>query len=96
MTAINTTRRDVMLMAWSFSRDEPGRAFGDCLRGAWKLTKGLAKSAAKFMTQARRHGGRINFSASLIQSPIERSLTGQPYALWQARQASITTSRLGR
>lgn len=95
MTAANQTRRNVMLTAWSFQRAEPDRPFAECLRGAWKWTKGMAKTAAEFRAKARS-GARVDFSPSLIRSPIQRSLTGQRYAGLRDSQAAITTSRLGR
>jgi hypothetical protein len=67
-TARRTNLRSIMNVAWSFARAEPGRPFADCLRAAWKWTRGMAKAAAKF-TRVFRPGVRVDFSRSLIRSP---------------------------
>ena len=83
----------LMTMAWDFRRSEPGRAFADCLRAAWKLTKGLAKEAARF--RAKAAGGHVRLSPSLISSPIRRATAGQRYGRARDFQAAYITARVG-
>ncbi|MBV9511781.1 MAG: hypothetical protein JO303_16030 [Caulobacteraceae bacterium] len=94
MTSTQRTRlRQIMLTAWDFHRAEPGRAFADCLRAAWAWTKRMAKAAAQLMRRARR--GRINFSPSLIRSPIQNATRAQRYGGWLDHKAAYLTSRIG-
>jgi hypothetical protein len=93
---IAETRRSVMNIAWASKRSEPARAFADCLRGAWKFVKGMAAAAAKMMAKARRAGGRLNLSPSLIRSPSTSRLSGQPFGRDRDRIAGQMISRLGR
>ncbi len=96
MTTTTETRRSVMNIAWSAKRAEPARAFADCLRGAWKWVKASAKHAAKFMAKARRNGGRVNFSGSLIRSPSTASFAGVRYGRTLDRHAGAMISAMGR
>ncbi len=96
MTAANKTRRFIMLMAWSTKRAEPSRTFADCLRGAWAYEKRAAKSAAKFIATARRNGGWVHFSPSLIRSPSTNHFAGQTYGRTRDQQAGRMISRVGR
>jgi hypothetical protein len=91
-TAANETRRNVMLMAWSFKRSEPGRTFADCLRGAWRFSKRMAETAAAFMRRARAAGGQVRFTRSLIRSPLARKLGPGSRADYAA---SYTTAVVG-
>ena len=96
MTAANQTRRSVMLLAWSFRRAEADRAFADCLRGAWKMIKGLAKAATKLKARAGRNSSRLAFSPSLIRSPTTASFRGGRYGGTLDRHAGQMISRIGR
>lgn len=87
--------RSIMGVAWSFSRTDPTRAFSDCLRGAWRWCKGMAKTTAAFMKRARKAGGAVKLSADLIKSPIRSSLKGQRYGRRRDYQAAYLTARLG-
>jgi hypothetical protein len=78
--ATRSNLRSIMLMAWDFRRGEPGRAFADCLRGAWKLSKKLARAAARIVKQAARNGGHLRLSYDLTRSPTKSELRGQRYA----------------
>jgi hypothetical protein len=96
MTAANETRRSVMNTAWSFKRSEPARAFAECLRGAWKIIKRLARSAASLMARARRNGGRLNLSPSLIRSPSTAQFAGSRFGRTNDRHAGRAISVMGR
>lgn len=96
MQSANAVRRSVMNIAWSFQRSEPARAFADCLRGAWKWVKASAKTAAKFMARARRNGGRLNLSPSLIRSASTNAFRGVAFGGALDRQAGAMISRMGR
>jgi hypothetical protein len=96
MTAANKIRRNVMLMAWGSKRAEPTRSFADCLRGAWAYEKRAAKSAAKFIAKARRGGGWVHFSPSLIRSQSTNHFAGQTYGRTRDQQAGRMISRVGR
>jgi len=86
--------RNVMNVAWSFRRAEPGRAFADCLRGAWAWTKRMAATARDFMATART-ASRIDFSPSLIKSPIGNVTRSRRFGRWQDHKAAYLTSRMG-
>lgn len=95
----NETRREVMTMAWSLYRAEANgpspRTFADALAGAWRWVKRAAERAAEaaaWMGQAR--GKHVRF-ASMIQSPIRRSLAGQRYAGATFASSNYATSRMG-
>ncbi len=64
--------RNIMRMAWDFYRTArralEDRAFGDCLRGAWSMSRRLAEAAGKLRN--RKH---LRQSNSLIRSPIARA-----------------------
>lgn len=94
--AANETRRNVMQMAWSFFREArangESRSFADCLRGAWAFSKRLAQTAGQFMARARRAGGRVRLSPSLIRSPLGRSLG---HGTQRDFQAAYLTARIG-
>jgi len=86
--------RQIMLTAWDFRRAEPSRPFADCLRAAWAWTKGMAEAAAKLMRRARG-GRRIDFSPSLIRSPIANATRAQRYGGWLDHKAAYLTARIG-
>jgi len=81
----------VMSLAWALWRNArlegERRPFGDCLTGAWKMHKGAARVA-----DAIRGATRIDFSPSLIRSPIARATNS---ALLDFN-AAYTTAKLGR
>ena len=81
--------RTVMLTAWDFARAEPGRPFGDCLRGAWKIIRGLARAGRALVKSAK------SSPTGLTQSPIARSLRGRRHGRWHAYKAAYLTARLG-
>lgn len=85
--------RSIMQMAWSFLRSEPGRAFADCLRGAWKFIRNM-DAFAKKARWGRGRNRRICFK-SPIQSPVDNSLRGTAYARTEAADRSRLTSALG-
>ena len=95
MTKTNQTRRAVMLTAWGFCHGEPARTFADCLRGAWKLTKRLAKATAALMHRASRSVGPVSLSPSLIRSPIACVFNGRPGGAHRDFQAALVTARIG-
>ena len=96
MSPANATRRSVMLTAWAFRREEPSRAFSDCLRGAWRWIKRVDKATGKFLQRAQKAGGVVRLSPDLTRSPIGRSLSGTRYAGRKAYQAAYHTAWLGR
>jgi len=87
--------RSIMGMAWDFKRAEPGRAFSDCLRGAWKLSKRLAAEATRLKRVARRSGNALRFSPALYSSPIFSATSRQPKGRYADYKAAYTTARLG-
>lgn len=93
MTTTNQTRRNVMLTAWSFRRAEPSRPFADCLRGAWRFTKEMAAEVGRFLARAKKGGGQVRLSRSLVRSPI-----GRRYGHGSLRDftAAYTTALVGR
>ena len=95
MPITNEVRREIMLQAWAFQRAEPSRAFGDCLRGAWKLVRGLASAAKKLLRLARRSGGRVCLSSSLIHTPIGAATATARHPGRADWRAARTTGRLG-
>ena len=76
MTTTNETRRNVMLIAWSFRRAEAGRSFADCLRGAWAWIKNMTKAAPKLARRLRR--SRNGIAATVRSAAWDRS-SGHPY-----------------
>lgn len=87
--------RSIMGMAWDFKRTEPDRAFSDCLRGAWKLSKRLAAEAARLRSVARRGSNTLRFSPALYSSPIFGATRRQPNGRYADYKAAYTTARLG-
>jgi len=90
-TAHRSTLREIMVLAWRVyrSRHIPGcnvTTFADALRNAWTFIKGRALPPVV---------GPILQLRTMVQSPIRRSLTGQPYAFDRAYRAGRFTSRLG-
>ena len=83
-----------MLTAWGFSRAEPTRSFGDCLRGAWCWTKRMAATAKAFMAKARRNGGHVSYGSPVI-SPMQRATSGHRHARRADWHAAGFTARLG-
>ncbi len=95
MTEANATRRSIMLMAWSFRREEPARAFADCLRGAWKLTKRLGGFARKLAAKAKG-ANVLQLSPSLIRSPLQRVTRRERYGRYADFKAAYITAVVGR
>ncbi|MDO8379215.1 hypothetical protein [Phenylobacterium sp.] len=97
MKTTSQTRRDVMNLAWGLYRAEAKgpnpRSFSDALAGAWRFMKRRAER----LTPAWAKGSaprQIRF-ASMVSSPIARSLSGQVYAGVRAASAGYHTSRFG-
>jgi hypothetical protein len=88
--------RDLMLLAWDLYRSDPSRGFADCLAGAWRWTKGRAARLAAQPGWAKGSRARTVAFGTMLQSPIRRSLSGQPYAETRARSAGYVTSMVGR
>ncbi len=89
--------RKIMQLAWGLYRadlngPEP-RTFADALAGAWRWTKRNEATAAPAWAKGSRP--RSVAFASMVQSPIRRSLSG-PYTNARAYSAGYVTSRLGR
>ena len=95
MTVTNANRRSIMLMAWDAKRSEPGRAFADCLRGAWAFARRMAKAAASFMRKARKAGGRVQLAPAMIRSPIARTVNGRRAGAQRDFEAALITARVG-
>lgn len=93
-TAHRNRLRSIMTLAWSFRRAEPTRAFADCLRGAWAYCRRLAEAAGNLMARAKG-ARRLDFSPSLIRSPIQNATRGQRFGRWADHKAAYLTSRLG-
>lgn len=91
--ARRTQLRSIMTMAWSFFRSDPGRGFGDCLRGAWKFVRNMDAFAKRASWGKRRR--KVCFN-SPIQSPTDNSLRGTAYSRTEAADRSRLTSALGR
>lgn len=73
MTEANRANlRRIMLMAWEFYRTARRaaelRSFSDCLKGAWKMMRGLREAAAQI-----RGVKSLRLSKELIRSPIARA-----------------------
>ena len=93
MTAVNETRRSVMLMAWAAKRAEPVRTFASCLKGAWAYEKRAAAKARKLLARAKPiNGGRmLQLSSTLISCPTWAASSRQRYpgrAHWNAGRAA--------
>ena len=86
--------RSIMQTAWEFHRAEPGRAFADCLRGAWKIITGLHRSGAALM-KAKGAAEGLQLSPLLYRSPTVNANRGRPYGRWHAYKAARTTARVG-
>lgn len=93
MTTTNETRRNVMTTAWVLFREgrqlRDGRTFAQCLGWAWSHVK---REAAKVAFAALR---LVQFSPSLIRSPIARTLRGRPLGARRDFLAALTTARIG-
>lgn len=87
--------RSIMGMAWDFKRAEPDRAFADCLRGAWKLSKRLDAEGARLRRLAQRSGGALRFSPALYSSPVFRATRRQAKGRYADYKGAYTTARLG-
>lgn len=85
----------IFTKAWTLRRADPTCSFGRCLKAAWAYMRELAAVARKFVERAKRNGGHLRFSPSLIRSPIQRSLTGTAYGSVLDHKAAYLTSRLG-
>jgi hypothetical protein len=83
--------RSIMQTAWDFARAEPGRAFADCLRGAWKMIRGL-REAGKRLMRAKGRARVLQLSPMLYRSPTANR-AGSRYA---AFKAAYTTAQVGR
>lgn len=98
-TARRTFLRDVMELAWGLFRADRGgpepRAFADALAGAWRWMKGHAARMAKAPAWAKGSRPRTVALNTMLQSPIRRSLSSQPYAETRARAAGYLTSKIG-
>lgn len=95
--ARRTFLRSLMELAWGLYRAElkgpTPRTFADALSGAWRFMKRQATLAPPkwaIMTGPRH----VSFG-SMLQSPIRRSLRGEPYAGARARAAGYYTSMVG-
>ena len=95
MKITNSIRREIMLTAWTLKRDEPSRPFGDCLRGAWKLSKAMWKHAAKLRLRMAKGMTHLRLSPSLGRSAIERATATQAYGRVADHKAAYTTSKFG-
>ena len=84
-----------MRIAWSFRREEPARAFADCLRGAWALLRKLGVVARK-LTAKVRPGQVLRLSPSLTRSPLQRTTARNRYASQDDFRAAYLTASLGR
>lgn len=90
--ARRTFLRQVMDRAWYVWRHRHvagcnARTFADCLRNAWTYEKrATLPPVATAQTLLLR---------SMLQSPIRRNLTGQPYGQPRARAAGYYTSMVG-
>jgi hypothetical protein len=93
MSAANKTRQSVMSLAWSFKREEMGRAFADCLRGAWKMIKGLTKAVAKLFNGASRSAG---LHGSAVRSAAWDRFVTQRYRRAEFGAANSMISRVGQ
>jgi len=94
MTAYRIRCRNVMNVAWGFRRSEPTRSFSDCLRAAWAWMAKISVTAAAFRSQART-ASRIDFSPSLIKSPIGNVNRSRRFGRWSDHKAAYLTSRMG-
>lgn len=95
--ARRTFLRSLMELAWGLYRAELNgptpRTFANALSGAWRFMKRQATLAApKWATMT---GPRHVAFRSMLQSPIRRSLRGQPYADTRARSLGYVTSMVG-
>lgn len=96
MTATRKTfLRELMALAWSLYRSDPGRTFADALAGAWRWTKARTQRQADNAAWLKRHRGGVAYG-SLVASPIRRSLSGLPHAGDRFRTATRVTSMVGR
>jgi hypothetical protein len=93
---LTTDRRDflrrVMLTAWDFHRAEPGRAFGDCLHGAWNVIRAL-RQAGRALMRAKGRARVLQLSPMLYRSPTANRAGSDRYA---AFKCAYTTAQLGR
>jgi hypothetical protein len=92
-TARRAELRQIMQIAWSFLRADAGRAFADCLRGAWAWVRKMAKAGPTLAKRLRR--SRNGFAVTVRSAAWDRSV-GHPYrgAAFGAANAGI--SRAGR
>ncbi len=84
--------RRIMITAWDFARAEPGRAFAECLRGAWKVIRSLHKSGRALM-RAKGSARVLQLSPILYRSPTVNRFGSDRRA---AFGAAYTTAQLGR
>lgn len=84
--------RRIMHMAWDFFRTAKRslqvRSFGDCLKGAWSMSRGLAAAAARMPKR-----GHWRLSRDLTRSPIRRALGSDRLGDFNA---AYLTARIGR
>jgi hypothetical protein len=73
-TAATETRRNVMLTAWAFFRDEPAEGFASALRRAWAMTKKLAAQVDRF---ARKIAGRSSIRLTSYARGVRRVNTAE-------------------
>ena len=95
MKITNEIRREVMLTAWSLKRSEPTRPFACCLKGAWKMSKGIWKEMAKIQRRLDRGARHLRFSPSLGHSAIQRATEHDRYGPVTDHKAAYTTTRFG-
>ena len=95
MKITNEIRREVMLTAWYLKRDEPTRPFSCCLKGAWKMSKGISKEMTKIQRRMDRGMRHLRLSSSLGRSAIQRSTAHDQYGRVIDHHAAYTTSTFG-
>jgi len=86
--------RSIMKTAWDFARSEPGRPFGDCLRGAWKIIRAFRKPSrlTQALSRAAKSGTCVRFSPMLYRSPTANRARSR----WHGYKAAYLTAQIGR
>jgi hypothetical protein len=81
----------IMHMAWDFyrtaKRSLEERTFGDCLKGAWRMTRALASAIARMPKR-----GHLRLSRDLTRSPLRRTFGGDRLGDFNA---AYLTARFG-
>lgn len=84
--------RSLMVRAWAAYREEPARAFADCLRGAWRAAKRMAAFTASKANPFRRN--TTVHLKPVFRSPIDDACgSDRRHA---AFKAAHLTARIGR